>query len=88
MRLLGPVFIHKKSPYDPFGVSGTSAYVEYNGEQLWVSLTGLYFIGLDIPTENNIATSKRLGIPTTITKGSYFNALDWKCSNVSEVNND
>ena len=88
LRLLGPVFIHKKSSYDPFGGSRTSVYVEYDGRQLWVNIRDFYSIGTDIPTENNIATSKRLGIPTTITKGSYFNALDWKCSNVSESKNN
>ena len=88
LRLLGPVFFHKKAPYDPFGGSRTSAYVDYNGEQLWVSLNGFYFIGLEIPTENNVANNNKLGIPTTITNTTYFNALDWKCSNVSESKND
>ena len=86
LQLLGPVFFYQSSPFNSFDSSGTYVYIEYNSKQLWVSLLGLRFLGLYIPTDNNVSTSKKLGIPTTITKGSYFNSSNWKCPSTSEAN--
>ncbi|WDD98165.1 hypothetical protein [Thalassomonas actiniarum] len=77
LNLLGPVYIYQKSPVDPFAVSGTSVYVDIDGKKLWIDLLELNFITLALPSENNINTSKKLGIPSS--SSVEFDYKNWQC---------